>query len=383
MGLSSVFYNFGVISAIYILFFQYLGFNFTAIGIFEACTSIAIVLTDLPSGSLADMIGRKWTVFIANSFTLLMILLLNLSSGGIITIVIAGILSGLEFSFKSGAKSALLFDTMKELEREDEFLKISGRINAFSLISNLLGMPLGSFLFVIRPQLPYWVWFITISLSLLIIAMIREPFKSSQKYNFRILTRNMKKSLQYIFRNKQLLWLAFFFLIANVFAESYWDVFSQAHLKLVDIIPSIIGIIFTIIVGISAFASYFVSKIEQKLGTTGSLYLIILFQGGLFFIIAFMNIWYLLVIFLILFSINTEFALLLEESYSNKLISSLERASVLSAISFLHNGLFGGAVIIWLFGLSIDMYGGFSTMISSGALVLIVGLLLLQIRKSI
>jgi hypothetical protein len=71
-------------------------------------------------------------------------------------------LSGLEFSFKSGTKAALLYDTMKELERADEFLKINGRLNAFSLLSKLIGMPLGSFLFVIRPQLPYWVWFINI-----------------------------------------------------------------------------------------------------------------------------------------------------------------------------------------------------------------------------
>ncbi|MHA2497438.1 MAG: hypothetical protein ACXAEI_18350, partial [Candidatus Hodarchaeales archaeon] len=64
--ISDVLFQTWFISAIYILSFQFLGFNFSAIGLFEAITSLAIILTDLPTGALGDNIGRKWMVFIAN-----------------------------------------------------------------------------------------------------------------------------------------------------------------------------------------------------------------------------------------------------------------------------------------------------------------------------
>lgn len=47
IAISNVLYDIGFINAIYILFFQFLGFNFSDIGIFEPVTSITIVITDL------------------------------------------------------------------------------------------------------------------------------------------------------------------------------------------------------------------------------------------------------------------------------------------------------------------------------------------------
>ncbi len=41
-------------------------------------------------------------------------------------LLVAGIFSGLDFSFRSGARTALLYDTMVDLNRADDFLKVSG-----------------------------------------------------------------------------------------------------------------------------------------------------------------------------------------------------------------------------------------------------------------
>ena len=103
----------------------------------------------------------------------------------------------------------------------------------------------------------------------------------------------------------------------------------------------------------------------------------------MFFLLAYTNIWITLILFLIILTTNREFSLLLENNYVNKHIPSVNRASILSAMSFLHNGILGGAVIIWLFGFSIDFFGSEPTLITSGLVVLLIGLLLLQIRYSL
>jgi len=382
IALSDILFNFGLINAIYILFFRFLGFTFNDIGLYEAITSLAIITTELPTGVLADAVGRKWTVSVANAFMLCFALLLGFSEGGFFVIVFAGLFSGLEFSFKSGAKTALLYDTLKELNREGEFLKISGRINAFSTVSRIIGMILGAFLFAVNPRVPYWLWALFIGMSVVIMVTVYEPKKSKKKYSLKTHFVDMKKNVLFIFCSKKLLWISFFFLVADVFAESYWDVFSQAHLKLTGLDPSVFGIVFAVFAGVNALGSYFADDIENLLGEKASLYIIILVQVFLFGFMAFCGNWVVLVFLLVILTTTREFAWLLREYYSNQYIPSERRAGILSAISFLYNGLFGGALIIWLFGYSIDVLGGSKTLIISSLCVLIIGIGLLQLRYS-
>ncbi|MFX0115496.1 MAG: MFS transporter [Candidatus Hodarchaeota archaeon] len=380
IAVAEILFNSWLISAIYILFFLFLGYSFADIGLFEAITSIVIVITDLPTGALADSIGRKWAVFIANFFMLLMVLLLGFSTGGLIVIIMAGALNGLEFSFKSGANTALLYDTLKQLGKEEEFLRISGRINAAALIARLIGLITGAYLFAIDERFPYWTWAILILSSLFFLSIIQEPVKTSHKLTIKHLMEDMGDSLKFIFEKKILLWMILFFLVVDVFAESYWDVYSQAHLKSLGAEIAILGIIFAVLAGIGAIASYYADDLEKKFGEQRSLYGLIFLQSCVFILMATINNWIWLILCLILFTSIREYGFLLYDNYFNKYVPSENRASILSARSVLYNGLFGGGIIIWFFGFSIDSFGRQTTLISSGILVLLIGLFLLQIR---
>jgi MFS family permease len=382
IAVSDILFGFGLIQAIYILFFQVLGFRFNEIGLFEAVTSVVIITTELPTGVLADFAGRKWTVFSANVFMLMFALLLGFSSGSLFVIILAGIFNGLEFSLKSGARTALLYDTLKVLKREDEFLKISGRINAVSTVSGITGMIVGAFLFTVNPRLPYWLWAVCIGVSIFVIARMCEPLTFKNRYDMKTYVTDMKNSVLFIFRTKKLLWISVFFFVASICAESYWDVYSQAHMKSVGLNPSGFGIIFAVCAGANAFASYYVDDIEKRLGEKRSLYIIILIEAIVFGVMASCKSGIALIFLLIIFTTNRKFAELLEEYYKNKLIPSAQRAGILSAGSVLYNGLFGGGVIIWLFGGSLDVLGGGKTLIISSLSVFAVGIALLQVRYS-
>lgn len=377
---SEVFFTFNLISAIYILFFQFLGFTFDDIGLYEAVTSVVIIATELPTGVLADYAGRKWTVCAANTFMLLFALFMGFSTGGVFVIVVAGLFNGLEFSFKSGAKSALLYDTLKALKREDDFLRITGRINAFSLLSGILGMVAGAFLFQRNPRFPYWLWAVFITTSIGLMAAVHEPHRLREKYSVKKYVSDMKKSFFFVFQSKRLLWFILFFFVADIFAESYWDIYSQAHLKSVGLPPSALGIVFAALAGVNALASYYVDALEKRLGEKGSLYVIVLVGSGTLAALASCRSWGFLVLSLAVFTTNRKFASLLSNYYENRLIPSENRAGILSAASLLYNGVLGGAVLIWLFGLSVDVLGGRATLLGTSLCVVVVGLLLLQLR---
>ncbi|MHA1475928.1 MAG: hypothetical protein ACTSQ5_12170 [Promethearchaeota archaeon] len=81
-------------------------------------------------------------------------------------------------------------------------------------------------------------------------------------------------------------------------------------------------------------------------------------------------------------TINRNFSWLLEENYRNKLIPSSMRAGVLSAASFLKNCLFGGWLIIWMYGLLIDFVGIRYVLFVSALIVLIFGFSMILFRKN-
>jgi len=377
--LSNIFYRFGLIGAIYILFFRFLGYNYLHIGLYEGITSITIVISDLFTGVIADRNGRKFSLILSNVSFLIMAVLLGISnwiySGYWSILIISGVLNGLEFSFRSGAESALLYDTMIQLQREKDYLQVSGRINAFSIISNVIGMVVGGFLFEIIPSLPYWIWSGCILVSSFILFTVRDPIiqNSEKKSSF---WQDVRFGVKYIFQSKALLWLVLFFLYSDVFAESYWDIFSQDHLKHLGATASEIGIIFAVIGVVCAIVSYFMDKIEKRVGQKWMLYLIIGIQVILLLSIAWVTQWYILAVILIFFNVNRNFTWILSDTYRNKLIPSEHRASILSAASFLNNGLFGGGAIIFFVGWLIDR-------IETSILFTIIAILVLIINGSL
>ncbi len=369
--LSDVLYVFGVINSVRILFFNDLGYNPFHLGMYEVITSITIVASDLFTGVIADRIGRRNSVLISNAAFLLMAIILGISgwfSGGFWTIlIVCGILNGLEFSFRSGAKSALIYDTLVQLQREDDYLKISGRMNAFSIASNVIGMIIGGILFDEIPVLPFWVWIFFILASSIILLTVQEPFiQKTEKTSF---WSDVKFGVKYIFNSKKILWLILFFLYLDVFAESYWDTFSQSHMKL--LIDIKVGVIFGVIGGFCALASYFIEKVEKAVGQKWMLYGIVGIQVLVFIGIAWASTWYVLAIFLLVLDINRNFSWLLSDSYRNKLIPSEHRAAVLSAASFLNNGIFGGGLIILGVGFLIPR-GYFSILFSILAVLILI-----------
>ena len=357
IAVSDALYRFGLIGSLYIIYFNYLGYNSLYIGIYEAITSLVIVGSDLFTGVIADKIGRKYSVLLSNASFLIMALLLaskSLFSGGFfIVLIFCGILNGLEFSFRSGARSALLYDTLIQIRREEEYLKVSGRINAFSTISNVIGMVVGTFLYVVYPNLPYWVWAFFILLASIILFTVHEPIQ--QKKTTISFWNNVKLGVKYIFQSKKLLWLVVFVLFVDVFAEGYWDTFSQTHLRNMVGDPYT-SLIFACIGGLSALVSYFIDKIEKTIGKKWILYIIVVIQAVLFVGLALASQWYILSAILVFFVINRDIAWLVTDNYTNQLIPSQHRATILSASSFLRNGLFGGAVILILIGGLIQMF---------------------------
>lgn len=119
------------------------GLSLTQITVLDAPFWLVIVAAQVPTGAVADRWGRKWSLLLgATSFTA-GILLFGLAANYIL-ILISYLGWGVALTFQQGADSALLFDSLKAMGREDEFEKITGRSVAIVSLASLGGILLGT-----------------------------------------------------------------------------------------------------------------------------------------------------------------------------------------------------------------------------------------------
>ena len=102
--------------------------NFS-IFILQAIYSLSVAFMEIPSGYLADTVGRRTTIILGSIFGTLGFLIYSFSHG-LPGFIAAEITLGIGGSFISGADSAMLFDSLAAENRREYYLTYEGRITA-------------------------------------------------------------------------------------------------------------------------------------------------------------------------------------------------------------------------------------------------------------
>lgn len=132
-----------------ILFLDY-GLTLEQFAILNIVWSLTIVLAEVPSGALADIVGRKRLVVFAAIFMVIemaLIVFAPIGASSILFYLFLGnrICSGLSEAAASGADEALAYDSLKALGREDDWSKILVRTTHYVSVGFVLTMILGAF----------------------------------------------------------------------------------------------------------------------------------------------------------------------------------------------------------------------------------------------
>lgn len=136
---------FGSIIPIYVLYFRDYQLNLFQIALLASIFEASILITELPTGYLADLYGRKLSVVLSN---------LSLFFGGAVFIlfpslagfILAEILIGLGESLKSGALAAWRVDSLKHHNETEKQKKVFGAGTKCKTAGNLFGLIFGGYL---------------------------------------------------------------------------------------------------------------------------------------------------------------------------------------------------------------------------------------------
>lgn len=121
------------------------GLSLTQITILDTPFFFLMVLAEVPTGAIADRFGRRWSLMLGSSLFAVAVFVFAIADSYPIILLSYGAW-GLGLTFQSGADVAILYDSLKRLDREEEFQRINGRLNAVRsfavLIAILIGAPI-------------------------------------------------------------------------------------------------------------------------------------------------------------------------------------------------------------------------------------------------
>ncbi len=323
---------------IIVLFYQENGLTMQDIFTLKAVYSIAIVLLEIPSGYLADALGRKKTLIIGAflGFFGFVVYDFSYSFWGFLA---AELILGLGQSLISGADSALLYDSLKALGKRDKYLRYEGRMVAIGNFAEAIAGILGGLLAEISLRMPFYaqtaIAFIAIPAALTLIEPVR--YQKISRMRFMDIIGIVRYSL---FRSGHLKWnILFSAVIGTCTLTMAW--FVQPYFKMVGLSLTLFGVFWALLNLAVGITSYYAHKFEYKFGMVKTTIFIAILIPLLYIILSQIHaIWGIAALFVFYFVRGIATPVL--KDYINRLTDSNIRATVLSVRSFLIRIFFSG-----------------------------------------
>jgi predicted MFS family arabinose efflux permease len=253
-------------------------------------------------------------------------------------IALGFIISAASLSLNSGSEEALVYDSLKALGKEEEYIKVNGILNFLIEVAQILAVFIGGVLSDINFQLSYGVAAI-ISLASLLISL---GFYESNKSNLNekdIIKIHFKECFRIIKNEKRLMKIMLYFgILFSIDTTAHF--YMQEYLSLMDFTRSEIAGIFVIKGILSAIGSKYAYIFHNKLGKKGVMKFVSIITGILLMVMYLKGVT--AIISFVLMGAMIGAAYPLSSNYINELIPSEQRATLISLDSMLFSFLMIG-----------------------------------------
>lgn len=331
------------------LYFEQSLFSVKNVAIIFAVEALAVAIFEIPTGALSDIFGRKKVVII-NFATILVALTFLLVGGSMIMFFGYAIFNGLAMALASGNSQSLIYDSLKEENKEQYYKKAIGVLYAVWPLGASIGSIIGGHLAHISLSTPVLYTFIPITVAFTLTFFLKEPVYN--KPENQKMFDHIRSSSKLIFQSKQLLILIFGWLLLMSLGESM-HLLKPIFLEFKEVPVVYFGYLFAFIFGLSAISHYVGHDVSEKFGNKKTL-LFCLIISPLLTLAATITHKYTAAILLaapsLLFGIRNT---IIDYLY-NKSIPSSHRATINSINSFISK--IGIAVFSPLIGFFADLY---------------------------
>ncbi len=381
--MSAIIGAFGYIyNSIDTLYYKHFGLSFAQIGVFLSVFAIFTFIFEIPSGVYADIYGRKKSLIVSGLLGLIGLCFITFGSTYEIFLVSAAF-AGTSSAFSSGAKDAILFESLKKLKKENHLVKIKGHLGSIGISFDVIGGWYIPLIFAFNVRIPYQIALVAGVISLIVSFFLYEESRIENSggnvvTNFK---STFNSSITYIRSSNVLKWVILLNLNYLVIWRVFGEMLSMPHMQDTLGIEGL-RVPLALHAIIQAFIVFYASKIEKYLGDTKMLWMMsFLTPITLIAFFVFDNVILMTIILGLVWSINSLGMLMSSKWEQFAIDDDSKRATINSGVQLINSLIF--IPLLPLIGLFID---NLSKLRMSGILfglfILLTSSLLLKFRPT-
>ncbi len=156
------------------IFFWTRVMTYGQLGLVDALAFAFGMVMEIPTGVVADMVGKRWTMFLAMLCNGLGFVVMGMSDS--LEVLLGGfLLAQIGWAFHSGASEAMLYDSLKADRQEAMFDRIFSRVGVLGMLTLMAAALLGGVMYNANERLPHLAWGAVFLLGALVSLGIIEP----------------------------------------------------------------------------------------------------------------------------------------------------------------------------------------------------------------
>ncbi len=334
--------------------------------------AMSMVLFEVPTGYFADIYGRRASMISGAVLQVFGIIAFSFSYG-FGDFLLVDLLMGLGLALYSGANSALVYESLKALNRSSEYKKIWGNMQFYNVMTVGLSSVIGGVIahysemrYTIYASVPFYFLMLVVAWSF--VEPTRAEVLVKKGYGKAFL-----KKIKMIFReSKKLRWIILYSAVVLGLNQSIYPAY-QYYFKEVGLAFVYFGLVFASFQVVSAFSSKYAHRAEESIGEERVL-ILLPFLVGMSYLLMGYNLALWAILFVYLQQFVRGFRAVVVNDYINKLVESSQRATILSLESLFGKLMYSFMLLIW--GLSLELIDLPQTLILIGVLALLLGMVI-------
>lgn len=323
----------------YALLLQGRGLTLLQISAIESVVIGTLFLMEVPTGVIADRIGRKWSIA-ASTFLLMCAETLFIFAQDYTLYLFIAVLTGTGFAFASGAMESMVYDSLPPTDRESAMKRAMGRVSSLGQIAFFIAPIIGALIIGDATPARFTAAIAltagALLLGLLVSLTLREPptdWDTERPGALSILRAGVAE----LRGSPQLRRIVLLAIFTTPFTGTLIAVLAAPYLTQKHVEPFMIGVALSVGSLLAAGAQRYAYKVEAWLGAPRAITVLVLLPGLLYGLLALIAgpaaAW----VVIVLLYATSDMKAPLFSAYQNARIASRSRATVLSLINMLLN----------------------------------------------
>ncbi len=360
--------NLNMQSSIWVLYLAYCGLNLAQIGVVEGIYHATGILFEIPSGAVADLLGRKRSM-VLSKLCIAVSCIIMLFARSFWFFALSFAVQALGNNLNSGSEEALVYDSMKYAGQEERYIGVCSRLNMIIEVSQGIATVVGG---ILAEYSYFWCYSACLVIAVLalvpVVLMTEAPYADTQNSRRSVrdtVVGHFRTCYEILRLDRRILKLIIYYSVLFA-SETLLFFYSQQYYYDLGYNKIQISLILLVMGGVSCIGAVLSGRLYAILGNkTASIGACVI--AAAFLVYGFQNLFVSIIAFAVAGFFNAVLYPIQSEQL-NSLIPSGQRATLISV-----NSMFFSIAMILLFplaGILADRWGLVRVLVGIGGMLI-------------